>query len=1001
MKLPPLSLENEASGMVPLENWLELVVRESCDEIYELDLKDDLCHTLYSGEPGAFRRKTCHLTPLLAQREDKRIHPEDRPMFRDIFSPDSILERLSAGEREIAAEYRRRDRNGAYRWYHMRMKPIGQEASPNRLLVLFQNIDERKRTEEAARRLQTKYFLALRTSCGHICDVNPSTGGYILSITGDDLLDRAPREGDYNMYVNWMADNVVHPEDVGNWLDAMLLEKLQAAFHAGRRQFSMDYRYGNPAQGWQWRCNTAVWLSGQTREEDSILIFARDISEQKKAERLESRNRMLLQEIDHQKKIALRDDRYRIIVEQTGAGVFEWIHNPDMPPALIGGDHHEILRTGRFYNSPRILQEFYIPMENCDFLRMLALRGDIHPADLERFNAFRQSTDYEAYREVLCRVLTSGGELWYKFTLMTMMDGKHIERMVGTSLNVDLETRASRALELSNIRYRTVLQQTDTIEFEYDMVTGQRYISPLLWERYDAAEQEPQTNDFIDYLHVFPADRQLVQTHVEQCHRERPPRCELRCRVRDKAGNYVWCRIILDALRDENGRITRLLGAMHNVDSETRAYEALKEKAEHDSLTGIWNQGSFFTAVNRMLDQEALDRKMAMIMMDIDKFKVINEIFGMEGGNRALILVGRVLRNILGLEGYYARMYADVFCLAAPYETTGDLEDLMVRIINGLSCREFDYMLVPCFGVCPITKTHVSATELVEMAGYAHKAVKKSAGKHWAFYDETMRSSVIEQKQIESEMEQALQSGQFQIYLQPKYRLPGRTVEGAEALVRWIHPQKGLIPPGKFIPLFEENGFITQLDAYVWEETCKLIRRWIDQGKKPLPVSVNVSRMHIYNQDLREILSRLVEKYNIPKGYLELELTESMFPDNMQSLFSTLRELQDAGFVLAMDDFGSGYSSLNMLKDMPLNVLKIDCEFFGETEEEKRGRTVVRHTVAMAHELQMRVVAEGVETAGEADFLSETGCDTAQGFYFARPVPVDEFEKLAFPREHD
>lgn len=997
MKLPPSSLENTESSRTLLENQLEFVVRQSYEDIYELDLDRGLCHILYSGESGDFQ--TRNLLEALTE-EAQRVHSEDAPMFRELFSPASMLRRFSAGERDIAAEYRRRGQNGAYRWFHLRITPIPlpETLEPTRLLALFQDIDHRKRAEEAARRLQTKYFLALRTSCGHICDVNPVTGQYRLSITGDSLLEQAPEEGDFNQYINWMAANVIHPEDAAAWLNAMLLEKLQAAFTAGRRQVSIDYRYGNPARGWQWRCNTAVWLSGETREEASILVFARDISEQKKAEQLESHNRMLLQEISHQKKISLRADRYRIIVEQTGAGVYEWIHNPDMPPALIGVGHREILRTGRFYNSPRILREFHIADENCDFLQTLSLRGDIHPEDLERFNAFRLQTDCDQTRNVLCRVLTSGGELWYKFTLMTMTDGDHIERIVGTSLNVDMETRANRALELSNIRYRTVLQQTDTIEFEYDMTTGQRYISPLLWERYDAAEQT-QTCDFTDYLRVFPADMENVRQRMEQFRRERPPRCELRCRVRDKAGNFVWCRIILDTLRDESGRVTRLLGTIHNVDSETRAYEALREKAEHDGLTGIWNQGTFFAAVNRMLEQETLDRNMAMIMMDIDKFKVINEIFGMEGGNRALILVGKLLRRLLGLNGYYARMYADVFCLAAPYETVQDLERLMTQIIDGLSCRDFDYMLTPCFGVCPIRGTNISSTELVEMAGYAHKAVKSAAGKHWAFYDETMRSSVIEQKQIESEMEQALQSGQFQIYLQPKYRLPGRTVEGAEALVRWIHPQKGLIPPGKFIPLFEENGFITQLDAYVWEETCKLIRRWIDQGKTPLPVSVNVSRMHIYNQDLREILSRLVEKYNIPKGYLELELTESMFPDNMQSLLSMLRELQDAGFVLAMDDFGSGYSSLNMLKDMPLNVLKIDCEFFGETEEEKRGRTVVRHTVAMAHELQMRVVAEGVETESEADFLSETGCDTAQGFYFARPIPISEFDRLAFPEK--
>lgn len=1000
MGMPPQTIDKGSACLSRRETYLDFIVRESYDEIYECDLKRGRCRVLHNSASGA-RGQVLDLQQMLDEAGRSLIHPDDFHQLRELLDPASFFSRFAAGEREITAEYRRRE-GGVYHWYSLSLKlvPAGEAGNPAVMtaLLLLKNIDVHKRAEEAARRLQTKYFLALRTSCGHICDLNAFTGRYVLSITGDSLLDQVPRQGDFDRLAKWMARTVIHPDDAQAWLSHMLLEKLRGCFAAGRRQFSIDYRFGSQEQGWQWRCDTAVWLSGETPQDDSILIFARDISEQKKAETLELSNRLLRQEIEHQKKNAAQDVRYRIIVEQTGAGIFEWVHDADAPHALLGANHAEILAAGRFSNSPRILREYALQDDRCDFLKTLVLRGDIHPDDLERFEAFRLCTDYSTYRDTLCRVHMGEGYLWHKFTLVTMLDGQYIERMVGTVLNVDLETRAARAQELSNMRYRTVLQQTDTIEFEYDMVNDQGYISPVLWERYDAKKAVPgDRRELIDYLHVYHGDAERVSRTLEQFRTERPRRCELRCRIRDKTGNYVWCRVIMDCIRDNAGRLTRVLGTLHNIDSETRAYEALKEKAEHDGLTGIWNQEKFFSAVDGLLSSWTPDRKMALIMMDIDKFKVINEIFGMDGGNRALALVGRVLRGIFGTDGYYARMYADVFCMLTPYKTDGDLSTLMARIIGGLSSREFDFMLVPRFGVCRVSNPSISSTELVERAGYAHKSVKAAAGKQWAFYDESMRNTVIEQKQIESEMEQALEKGQFQIYLQPKYCLPLRKVEGAEALVRWIHPQKGLIPPGKFIPLFEENGFITRLDTFVWEESCRLIRRWMDEGKPPLPISVNVSRLHIHNKDLLDTLIRLTEQYRIPRGMLELELTESMFPDNMQALFTMVRDLQDAGFVLAMDDFGSGYSSLNMLKDMPLNVLKIDCEFFGETDEETRGRTVVRHTVAMAHELDMRVVAEGVETESEADFLSETGCDTAQGFYFARPVPVPAFEALAFP----
>lgn len=1003
---PRLYCARTISGLSEWENrrdrkqsFLDQVVRASYDEIYEFDLLRGLCHILHNGSAGYIPPETRNLEEIVIEAERDRVHPDDIPLYRETFSPAAILRRFSAGEREITAEYRRKTADGSYRWFSMCMKPIlypEDDLLPGSLtIVLFKDIDRRRRAEESARRLQTKYFLAMRTACGHFCDVDVSTGRYALTVTGDELLKQAPAEGNYMDFLDWMSAHAIHPEDAAAWRETMLPERLEAAKSAGRRRVFVDYRYGDGSGEWKWRCGNAVWLTGGPGERDSVLLFAQDISQRKKADQLALSNRLLRQEIEHQKNNAALDACYRIIVKNTGAEIFEWNHGSNPPPSAHA-DPNAILSAGQFINSPRIMETFHLEDKNCDLIATLLEKGLIHPEDAGRLRNFRMSAG-SLHREITCRVMADGDYLWYKFTVNALVKDGFVEHVVGTALDVDREIRTKRALELSNMRYRTVLRQTDTIEFEYDAVTKHSYISPVLWERYEAELPKPGIQrDIVDLLYVHPEDMEEVRRSVERCRQEKPEKCDLQCRILEKTGNYVWCRFILDLFRDEDGRITRILGTLHNVDRETRAYQELRYKAERDSLTGIWNQDTFFKAVNRLLEEP--DRgKTAMIMMDIDKFKVVNEIFGMEGGNNALALVGQVLRRILGTNGYYARMYADVFCMAVPYQTDDDLISLMVRIINTLSSRDYDYMLVPCFGICRIPDGPIGSTKLVEMAGYAHKAVKAAAGRQWAFYDETMRSNVIEQKQIESEMEHALRSGQFQVYLQPKYSLPGQKVEGAEALVRWIHPQKGLIPPGKFIPLFEENGFIMHLDYFVWEETCKLIRKWIDEGKDPFPISVNVSRMHIYDQNLQETLIRLTEKYNIPRELFELELTETMFPDNTQALLSMMHGLQESGFVLAMDDFGSGYSSLNMLKDMPLDVLKIDCEFFGETEEEKRGRTVVRHTVAMAHALEMRVVAEGVETESEADFLSETGCDTAQGFYFARPIPIKEFERLAFP----
>ena len=241
-------------------------------------------------------------------------------------------------------------------------------------------------------------------------------------------------------------------------------------------------------------------------------------------------------------------------------------------------------------------------------------------------------------------------------------------------------------------------------------------------------------------------------------------------------------------------------------------------------------------------------------------------------------------------------------------------------------------------------------------------------------------------------MDLALKNEEFQVYLQPKYSPTEAKLVGAEALVRWISPQDGFISPGKFIPIFEENGFITQLDDYMISHVAKLQAEWKIRGKKAVPVSVNVSRAHFAQEGLAEHICQLVDAYGPLHELIELEVTESAFFDDKDVLVETVKQLKDYGFRVSMDDFGAGYSSLNSLKDIPLDVLKLDGEFFRGEDDDGRGAIVVREAIQLARSLNMRVVAEGVEKKEQVDFLAGQGCDMIQGFYFAKPMPVKEFE---------
>ena len=260
-----------------------------------------------------------------------------------------------------------------------------------------------------------------------------------------------------------------------------------------------------------------------------------------------------------------------------------------------------------------------------------------------------------------------------------------------------------------------------------------------------------------------------------------------------------------------------------------------------------------------------------------------------------------------------------------------------------------------------------------------------------AFFDIEMNNQRIWERKVEDDLDRALANKEFQVYLQPKIQTSEETLAGAEALVRWIHPQDGFIPPNKFIPILEKNGFITKLDDYMLEEVAALQARWIAEGRKIVPISVNVSRAHFTRTDLAEHICAIVDKYNTPHDVIELELTESAFFDDKNLLLNTVKQLRQAGFSVSMDDFGAGYSSLNSLKELQIDVLKIDADFFRGADAQERGMLIVSEVIDLAKKLDMKIVAEGIESREQVDFLTEQQCDLIQGYFFAKPMPVTEF----------
>lgn len=444
----------------------------------------------------------------------------------------------------------------------------------------------------------------------------------------------------------------------------------------------------------------------------------------------------------------------------------------------------------------------------------------------------------------------------------------------------------------------------------------------------------------------------------------------------------VWYRIDVH-LAGKSGKMEELAGYVRTFETE----EIMNIEIQ-DYYTTTDNPIMFHDMISQRLNAYP-DTKFALIQFDVKRFKLINENYGEDAGTEMLHFITRQLSNFCGKQQMSARMSGDVFMLLTPYENKEDLLATVSELQHTLkNFREYSYEFV--FGIYLIDDRSISVRAMCDCAAMARQSIKKNALESIAFYDKGMQNAIKERKFIESHMNEALKNNEFIIYLQPKFSISSGEAIGYESLVRWQSSERGMIYPDGFIPLFEENGFITKLDAYVWECTCMVLRDWIDRHLSPLPISVNVSRANLDDETFLDVLDGLIEKYSLPKHLLELEITESIEND------ATLRmteKIKEHGFVLLMDDFGSGYSSLNTLQDTRFDVLKLDREFFSTHMSNERGKKIIMHTISMSKDVGLGLIAEGVETDDQAQFLEDCGCDTAQGYLYAKPMPVQEAEK--------
>lgn len=448
-------------------------------------------------------------------------------------------------------------------------------------------------------------------------------------------------------------------------------------------------------------------------------------------------------------------------------------------------------------------------------------------------------------------------------------------------------------------------------------------------------------------------------------------------------GEFKLCRMYAFFLRDSDGKIT-------DIHYNIRPYSN-KEIFNREVLkffTSDKNPKLFGAQCVNLIKQNP-DKNIAFIQFDVERFKLINETYGVEMGDELLQFFSDTLGIICGDNQPFARLTADVFMIVTTFNTKDDLVTFIRKAESMLlDYKGMEYRLI--FGVAVVDDRTCHTRRHGDNASLARQNIKGSALENIGFYESDMKSKLQKQQSIEEDMQKALIGGEFLMFLQPKHSIKSGRIIGAEALARWDHPVKGMISPAEFIPVFEKNGFILKLDSYIWEEACKKIREWIDCGIKPVPISVNISREYVRTFDVVGKITSLIKKYNVPIKLLELEITESADSVGVEDV---VKKMKDAGFTMLMDDFGTGYSSMNMLKNTPFDVLKLDKSFLDEFMDSERGRKIIEHTISMSQDIGLDIVAEGVETIEQAQFLSRCGCDSAQGFYYSKPIPVAEFDR--------
>ncbi len=558
-----------------------------------------------------------------------------------------------------------------------------------------------------------------------------------------------------------------------------------------------------------------------------------------------------------------------------------------------------------------------------------------------------------------------------------------------------------RKLRESEERYALAIRAANDGIWDWNLKTNEIYFSERWKEMLGYGENEigAKPNEWFGRIH--PDDRKQVEAHLATHLRGSAPRFQGEYRIQHANGAYLWVLNRGVALRDSQGSAYRLSGSQSDITARKLAEERLAHDAVHDPLTGLPNRILFLDRLQNRLERTKRDPGdiFAVMFIDLDRFKVVNDSLGHAFGDQLLVTTGWRLQQCLRPQDTVSRLSGDEFAVLLDVVNTsadisGVAERIRAQLITTTLLGVVERSPTASIGIVMFNNNYTAAEDLLRDADLAMYHAKRLGGNQYQFFDDTMHSSAVELLHTEGELKHAVARKEWLIYYQPIISITSGKPVGAEALLRWRHPQRGILAPGEFIQVAEDTGLIVPIGEYVLRTACQQAKVWRDTAYSTFWVSVNISARQFWNKDLVEMISEILKETGLPSDGLRLEITESVAVQNMEYTIKIMKELDAMGVYTSLDDFGTGYSSLNYLKQFPLRVLKVDQSFIQDIQQNPKNEALLKAIIGMARSLGLEVVGEGVEKAEQLQFLRTQMCDQVQGFLFSRPIPAEDLGKL-------